>query len=89
MALGSRAAVADKLMVRPVRPQLRKCPVRPRSYAWCHKPTFRHKKGGHALQRFVTELADISNRLLITVALEARATALVPQSGKPNSNLLT
>jgi len=43
---------------------------------------------GTLVQRFVTELADTSNRLLITVALEASATALVPRSGRPNSNLL-
>ena len=34
---GSRAAVVGRLMVRPVCPQLRKCRVRPGSFAWCHK----------------------------------------------------
>jgi hypothetical protein len=38
--IGARAAVVVKLMVRPVCPQLRKCPVRPFSYAWCHDRTF-------------------------------------------------
>jgi hypothetical protein len=36
---GSRAAVIARVMVRPVWPQLRKCPVRPGSYAWCQLPT--------------------------------------------------
>jgi hypothetical protein len=34
---GSRAAVVASLMVLPVCPQLRKCLVRPGSYAWCDK----------------------------------------------------
>jgi hypothetical protein len=39
VSYGSRAAVVAMLMVRPVCPQIRKCHVQPRSYAWCHKPT--------------------------------------------------
>jgi hypothetical protein len=39
---GSQAAVVARLMVRPVRPQLRKCRVRPCSYAWCHDRTSRN-----------------------------------------------
>src|ERR1700680_2427383 len=31
------SSAAARLMVRPVCPKLRKCRVRPRSYAWCHK----------------------------------------------------
>jgi len=35
VCMGSRAAVVARLMARPVCPQLRKCRVRPGSYAWC------------------------------------------------------
>jgi hypothetical protein len=38
---GSRAAVTLRLMVRPVCPQLQKCPVCPRGYAWCQQRIMR------------------------------------------------
>ena len=38
-SFGSRTAVFARLMVRPVCPQLRKCRVRPGSYAWCQEKT--------------------------------------------------
>jgi hypothetical protein len=57
---GSRAAVVARLMVRPVCPQLRKCPVCPGSYAWCHDRTsssvcFRHRSGdpSHKLDQVI------------------------------------
>ena len=40
--LGSRAAVVAMLMVRPVCPQLRKCPG---SYAWCQRRKSRGRPG--------------------------------------------
>jgi hypothetical protein len=40
VGFGSRATVVASLMVRPVCPQLRKCRVRPDSYAWCQKRLF-------------------------------------------------
>jgi hypothetical protein len=38
--IGSRAAVVARSMVGPVCRQLRKCRVRPDSYAWCHERSF-------------------------------------------------
>jgi hypothetical protein len=60
VGLGSRASVFGKLTVRLVCPQLRKCPVRFGSYAWCHQPTLGHTRrsgvfvcgrGVHAVKR--------------------------------------
>jgi hypothetical protein len=41
VADGNASFDVARLMVRPVCPQLRKCRVRPGSYAWCQKLTSR------------------------------------------------
>ena len=45
VCFGSRAAVVAGLMVRPVRPQLRKCGARLGIYAWCQFRTSRSQFG--------------------------------------------
>ena len=46
--IGSRAVIVARLTLRPVWPQLRKCRVRPGSYAWCQFRTSRPLSAGRA-----------------------------------------